>query len=374
LLRAESYDFALAHVNYRLRGKASDGDAAFVADLARTLGARFFQTAADVKTDPEKLQYGESTQMAARRLRYKYFGKIMDEYNYSFTLTAHHAGDGLETTLLTLVRGSNHHGLLPLRPVSERVRRPLLESGREAIERYARDHGIKWREDGSNATDAYLRNRIRHHLLPFLDQQFGLRPEGWTKTQRQMWRDREMIELGERTLRERYYLTEESVLSLERTDPELEAALLRTAAPVRGFTPEQIRQMQVIQGTAVLSSRRWRVEINPQRFRFSLREDSGGTTVVPVRIEQLPYVSGRVHLSLEPRPMDLRDGRALYLAPPSFPLHLRPRQNGDRFQPLGMGGKTKKLQDYFVDLKVPEYLRDRIPLLIGPDGDIMAVG
>lgn len=371
LLYTEGYQIGIAHVNFQLRGTDSDGDAIFVEQLARTLGASFHGTAVNTKA---KAKAGESTQMAARRLRYEYFEKILDEYNYTCLLTAHHLEDSLETFLMQLIRGSNYSSPSVIAPINEWTRRPLLGSSRKAIEQYAIDNQLNWREDASNASDEYLRNRVRHHLTPVLYEQFSLRPENWLKTATQIQLDTELAQVGMAALRRRNYLSsKQGVLEISRTDFIHDRALLREAAAVRGFTPEQRRQMLLITDGRTLHSARWSVTISPEAFTFFKRTSVGEPPLERIEVTTLPFFHQKVDLNLVPKPEQLVTTDSLYLAPYPLPLHLRPRKNGDKFQPLGMGGKHKKLQDYFVDLKVPVWERDRMLLLCNAENEIMAI-
>ncbi|MEM7411079.1 MAG: tRNA lysidine(34) synthetase TilS [Myxococcota bacterium] len=168
---------ALIHVHHGLRGAEADADQAFVADLARRWGCAFATEA----IDPRAARAGqagrgrETLQEAARRLRYAAFTRLAARVQADIVLTAHHADDQAETVLLRLFRGTGPDGLggIPERTVDGRVWRPLLaESGAE-IAAYAGFHGLAWREDASNTSDAYARNRLRRHWIPGLQADFN---------------------------------------------------------------------------------------------------------------------------------------------------------------------------------------------------------
>ena len=163
----------LAHVHHGLRGEA-DAEEAFVAALAGTLQAGFLSRRVDVRA--EMFRSGASLQDAARTLRYRALEEMRAEAGASVILTAHHADDQAETLLAHFLRGAGPEGLQGIRPVHGRVARPLLEVRGEDIDRYAEAEGVRWIEDASNATDAYRRNVIRHHITPAVRDVFG---SGW---------------------------------------------------------------------------------------------------------------------------------------------------------------------------------------------------
>jgi len=364
LLHAEGYDFAIAHMNFQLRGEASEGDAAFVEELARTLDASFYCKAVEVKALAEP---GESTQMTARRLRYDWFTKLFSEQAFNFVLTAHHTNDNLETTLINLIRGTGIHGLAGIPPKAGFLRRPLLESSRAMIETYAKANKLSWREDASNATDDYLRNRIRHHLTPMLYNDFGLKPENWAKTAHNLRAATTLYNNRISDLQSRFCESRGTLWIVNRAGWAREelATFLHEQVYVYEFTNDQVRQMVSLPGQRTLESERAIVYITPERLVFELKSSIDHRQPPKRTIHELPQLNigrGYYELSVElvPRPKVLGKASVFYLAPTNLPLHLRPRQNGDRFQPLGMGGKTKKVKDYMIDEKIPVWLRDRI--------------
>ncbi|MEM1359947.1 MAG: tRNA lysidine(34) synthetase TilS, partial [Bacteroidota bacterium] len=320
LLHAEGYQFGIAHMNFQLRGEASMSDAIFVKELAKTLDASFHSETVHARAEAKA---GESTQMVARRLRYEYFEKILDEYNYAYLLTAHHLEDSLETFLMQLIRGSNYGGPSAIASSNQWIRRPLLGSSKKAIEQYATDNQLKWREDASNATDDYLRNRVRHHLTPVLFEQFGLSPENWLKTATQLQIDKRLIETGQAALQGRYTnSSDDGELTVRRTSFPQDRALLREVADARGFTPEQVRQMLTLGGGRRLHSPNWSVTISAEAFIFSKKASLGEPPVERIEVTRLPFFQENIDLVLAPRPERLDDNDHLYLAPPTLPLHL----------------------------------------------------
>jgi tRNA(Ile)-lysidine synthase len=373
LLHAEGYDFAIAHMNFQLRGEASNGDAAFVEELARTLGAKFYCKAVDVKAQAKP---GESTQMTARRLRYEWFDSILDQGPRNRLVTAHHAEDNLETSLINLIRGTGLTGLAGMNP----KRRPLLQCTREQLQEFASVNSIHWREDESNASDNYLRNRVRHHLTPLL-KDLGLTTNNWVKTATHLRSALALYKSHLSHISERYTALHGDVWIVDRHEdlPQstLSTYLHESIQTEHGFTSEQIRQMLSVAGCRIIESPTHAVFVEPERLSFISKKDIDAAPIPNRKVISYPntFETGYIHfhVTLVPRPANLNEPKVQHLAPQPLPLHLRPRQNGDRFQPLGLGGRTKKVKDYMIDEKIPVWLRDRIYLLVNNDDEIMAI-
>ncbi len=379
LLRAEGYDFAIAHMNFQLRGEASEGDAAFVAELARTLGAKYFSKAVDVKS---QAMPGESTQMTARRLRYDWFERLLSDHNYDYLLTGHHANDNLETFLINLLRGTGLRGLAGVAPRRASFCHPLLEITRSSLEEFARASGITWREDASNDTDDYLRNRVRHKITPLLRQDFAYPAARWAATAENLRSDLFLRDYGLRALTDEFVLNAadgSTILQRSKIEsPAIFKALLYELGKQHNFSAEQIRQMSTVKGNRQFASSSHRAYVSEQHIRFACRPDNDDAPLPELTVQALPFttelgIAPSLTIAAASRPELLAQPNTLFLAPAPLPLHLRPRRKGDRLQPLGLGGKSKKVKDYLIDQKVPIWQRDKIYLLVDPNDDIMAI-
>ena len=388
LLAAEGYRLTLAHMNFQLRGAESDGDAAFVEELARTLGAGFVTKAVDVGAEAER---GESTQMVARRLRYTWFRRLRwEDYSLmdSKLVTAHHADDNVETVIINLLRGTGLRGLAGMHPgaANRLAYRPLLAATRTDLRRYARQHAISWREDRSNTDPKYLRNRVRKELLPLLKEEYGLSVPQLLRSIERVSHDRTMVEVGQSHLANTYRTVGSSNFSVTTSsgwspeDLPAYPAFMQREIMAAGFTEEQVRQLLSATRPLRLRGEKYDAFVREDRLDFVLIEPLTTPTRLPLRyLANLPKSVGEtslygLHFAVEPRPAAL-DGAPgkLYLAPHPLPLLLRPRQKGDRIQPLGMNGQSKKLKDYFIDEKVPAEDRDRIYVLANQEGTILAI-
>ncbi len=162
LLYRAKLSAVMAHVNYNLRGRDSQLDALHVQKLATQWNLPCYIHSVDLKSTLHK---GESLQNVARQIRYVFFKNIMAAHESGAILTAHHAQDNLETVLMQLIKGVTPLGMPE---INHHILRPMLTFDKQMIMTYAKKYRLTWREDASNATDDYLRNQIRHHVVPEL--------------------------------------------------------------------------------------------------------------------------------------------------------------------------------------------------------------
>ena len=180
LQRAGFPKLVVAHFHHGLRGKAADRDEQFVRQLADSAGARFVCRRGQARA--RAAQNKESLEEAARELRRRFFARAAAEHNAATVFLAHHAGDAAETLLFHLARGAGRRGLgslrgeAPLEKSQATIVRPLLGFTRDEITAYARARQLTWREDKSNASRAFTRNRLRHDVLPALAKAVGFDP------------------------------------------------------------------------------------------------------------------------------------------------------------------------------------------------------
>lgn len=159
-----NFNFALSHCNFQLRNLESDADEEFVNSYAEQHNIPCFTTKFDTKKYSETHKL--STQVAARNLRYDWFNEILKQENFDYIITAHHADDVAETFMINLSRGTGLEGLLGIPSKNGNIIRLMLPFSRKEIENYASENQLQWREDSSNASDKYVRNKIRHQIVP----------------------------------------------------------------------------------------------------------------------------------------------------------------------------------------------------------------
>jgi tRNA(Ile)-lysidine synthase len=181
-------EYAIAHCNFHLRGAESDADAEFVEKWAETHGVPFFR--ADFDTAAYASEHGISIEMAARELRYAWFARVAAEEGFDAVAVAHNANDNAETLLLNLLRGTGLRGIIGMKSsgflpdpdfADIPLLRPLLGMTRADIEAFAAEQGLTWREDSTNASSAYKRNRLRHEVIPVLREMNPSLPDSFRR-------------------------------------------------------------------------------------------------------------------------------------------------------------------------------------------------
>ena len=347
---------AIAHCNFQLRGEESERDALFVEELAKSWGIpchikRF-------ETTGYATEKGVSIQMAARELRYNWFHDLMQEEGCRYLLTAHHADDNLETFIINLSRGSGLEGLTGIPAVNGNVVRPLLPFSREAIERFAREKELSWVEDSSNEETKYLRNRIRHDVIPVLKDLNPALVRNFNKTLEYLQGSLAMQTDHINVMRSAIFIKENGLLKVP-------VASLKSLKPVNaylfaffnryGFTEwndvEHLLEGQT--GKMVLSPTHRLFRDREYLILQDLREaDSIEKTTYVIRKKNTRF-TGPVTLSFENVDIITHTGKNVIYVDEgklSYPLKVRKWEEGDRFEPFGLKG-GKKLSKFFKDEK-----------------------
>ena len=378
----------VAHLNHDLRGTESAEAATFVRRQCEAHQIPVTITTAEGRTLRDR-GVG-SLQAAARDLRYRFLEQVADEQGATRIALGHHRNDQAETVLMNLLRGSGVRGLGGIPPVRDRIIRPLIDCSREEIERYARQQGIPYVEDSSNQVLSYSRNRIRLELLPELAKRYNPRVVHAIANAATILEAEDALlnAMAEKELRTVLISRspEELVLSNHRM-AALHTALRwriirRSAEYLRegrsGLTFQQtlaIDRLLLTEGAqgTIQAPDGLRVRRAGDGIILSVGEGQvrGRISSSPLAVPGLTAIPGS-SLSLR---SDFLEGWPRCELPSDAwtalldadragqDLHVRRWEPGDRFIPLGMGGR-KKLQDFFVDAKVPRDQRGSIPLVV----------
>ncbi|MFD2936461.1 tRNA lysidine(34) synthetase TilS [Spirosoma flavum] len=385
LFHRSGQPFAIAHVNFGLRGAESDADAVFVQNKADDYGVPFHLTCFD--TAAVASARGVSIQMAARELRYVWFAQLLQENSYAYVATAHHQNDVLETLLLNLTRGTGLAGLHGISVRQNQVVRPLLFATRDKLAAYAKEHSLLYREDSSNADDKYARNRIRHHVVPVLNE---LNPGLWQTLPRTV----ERLRAAETLMRAEIDRSWQAIAEPHGEGTLLPIAKLLVLSELAfrlsewlkpfGFVDEQIRQLVkaltqpsglVIQSTThrVVHERSgFLLAPLPVGINYKITLTDWPTEVVEVE--------GNFMLTTEvfDKPADFRlpiDSNIACLDADqlTFPLTVRSWKQGDKLRPLGLNGH-KLVSDLLNDLKVSLTEREETAVLLSGDKIAWVIG
>ncbi len=368
---------SLAHCNFQLRGEESTGDEAFIRKFAQNAGLTVFVTTLD--TVQFAADFGLSTQMAARELRYRWFDELARTHGFDHILTAHHADDNLETFLINLSRGTGIDGLVGIPRSNGKILRPLLDVPQSEIRAYAERHGIGWREDSSNASDKYLRNKIRHNVVPALK---SINPDwlgSFAKTQQYLRQTQSMADdaavlIYQQVAQQAGDEIHFNIGKLKKL-PNYDAYLfywLREwgfkawddlSGLADGPSGKQIlapahrlvksRDFLILSPLTAADSGHYEISSAQKDVNFPIKLSISDA-------DSIRDVSNNVIFV---------DARKL-----KFPLVLRRPLPGDAFHPIGMGGQSKKVSKFFKDEKVSLPQRERTWLLCSDAQIVWVVG
>lgn len=378
LCKEMGLNISLAHCNFNLRGDESDADEGFVFELAKNWELEVFIENFDTKQFAADKKI--STQMAARTLRYYWFEELKTQLKFDYILTAHHADDNFETFLINLSRGTGLDGLLGIPEVNGAIVRPLLPFTRDDVEQFAKQHKLQWCEDSSNSSTKYLRNKLRHDVIPILK---GINPQ--------------LLQNFEKT---QQYLNDAKSIINDKVDEVAQNVVSKTKSNGVAFNINEIQQLN-----------------NPKVYLYELLNGYGFTQWEDI-LELLIAQSGKqvfsnTHRLLKDREylilseiadlpdetIKITDSQSIVLTPfgklsiskvesveevnksiayfdlssLSFPLTLRKWEEGDVFYPSGMKGK-KKVGKYFKDEKFSLLDKENTWLLCSENDIIWVVG
>ena len=374
LLHELELPFMMAHCNFQLRGEESEGDQRFVEALSRELSVplvtKRFETKAYGKAQ------GLNTQLAARVLRYEWFEALRQELGYDYILTAHQANDSWETFLINTSRGTGLKGLLGIPTRNGAILRPLLPFSREEILAFATERALCWREDSSNSSDAYTRNKIRHHLSPILKEIHPLFFKNFEKTQALLQLTYDFLQESIARYRQECFVEGEPTIFLIeklRLHPHRRFLLHELLSPY-GFDVESLVRFLQADTGKYLSSDTHRLLSNRGQWLISrIRE-------VPPTAFYLQEETGEINHPIalcwqQVDEVEASGAGCLYVDRDKvqFPLCLRKRKEGDLFYPYGMGGQRKTLRKYFKDEKYTMYDKENQWLLTDSTNQILWV-
>lgn len=401
LLRRGGYDIAFAHCNFHLRGKESDGDEHFVREYAERVGVKLFVRQFDTLDFVENNKV--SVEMAARELRYAWFNDLINANEHISSTEshvhpvistersewrnllfdklalAHHADDQIETFFINLLRGSGIKGLKAMQPRNGMYIRPLLWASREEIKSFAIENGIQWREDSTNNDTVYLRNKIRHELMPAFD---SIKPEAREKilesvnhlaSENQLYRE----------------LLKEKITQIKTVDGVLHSI------PKRHFERSEAESRNPL-GLQLLFEwiRNYDFSYSQCESIFAALDGESGKefysdeyqlVIEKETIEIFPIdpVQTRHNLSQRVTIQPVRTRHALSLLITDnpniaqldydklkLPLQTRFWQQGDRFHPLGMRG-SKLVSDFFNDNDFTTFQKKNTLILTDNEGEIV---
>lgn len=415
-----SFNIIVAHVNHQLRAKESDRDEKFVRELCRKRKLKFVSKSVNIRRlkKPGK----SSIEEIAREKRYEYFGKLVQKYRATKIVLGHHADDQIETVLMHLLRGSGSEGLAGIRskrffgyihiehghsghhePVY--IVRPLLEVTRREILDYLKKSKLSYREDSSNTNIAFLRNKIRHKLIPHLEKEYNpqlrnslLRTADILAKEEDFWET--FISSFLRNLDIPLYSDHfhYPMVQLQNSPIAMQRRLVRTFLE---YVQGHLQQIDYSHIDSILDmiqhpEKESTIQL-PGKYSVSIEKEFlivKPKTIPLKKIEKIYRLTipskthlkewgMTIHVGATGRSPKLlqkilsgkipSDTAYLDLDKITGPLTIRAWQPGDKFVPLGMKGQ-KKLQDFFIDRKIPLEQRHQIPILCDKSKILWIIG
>ncbi|MEM9001507.1 MAG: tRNA lysidine(34) synthetase TilS [Bacteroidota bacterium] len=364
--------FDLAHCNFNLRGEESDADQYFVEQLAQKLGRTCHVKSFDTTADKGSIQ------MRARKLRYTWFQQLIDNKDYGYVLTAHHADDDLETFVINLSRGTGIEGLSGIPALNQNVVRPLLPFSREWILAYATYHDIAWREDSSNIENKYLRNRIRHEIIPRMKLLHPNFMANFLLTRDFLHEASVLQKDYAKTLRQKLFVNQGDTIKIDIEQLralEPSKAYLYLLFHDFGFTQWQdiVHLMTGMSGKEV-HSRTHRLLKNRDHLLLASRIQ-GTVSAFEIHHFQRELLHPMRLKITEVEKMGVASANTLYVDKEklNYPLMIRKWQKGDYFYPLGMVGK-KKVSKFFKDEKMDVFSKERQWVLCSDAAIVWVIG
>ncbi|WP_026726687.1 tRNA lysidine(34) synthetase TilS [Flavobacterium sasangense] len=370
------FDVCVVHCNFQLRGKESDGDEMLVREICQDRYIPYFIEKFDTLEFAKENKL--SIQLAARKLRYDWFQEIIS-HGFDYVLTAHHLDDNVETFLINFIRGTGLEGLTGIPAQNGNIIRPLLPFSRLEIENYALENKIQWREDSSNASDKYFRNKLRHDIVPILKELNTGFLDSFQNTLHHLQQAESLVEDASKLVYEKVVVVKENQLEIH-LKPLLEfqnykAYLYQWLKEYRFSAWNDIYDLVEAQsGKKVFSETHILLKDREKLILFERKSSNNSTFFI---IESL---DSKVNI-----PLKLRFYKGVNIfethsncifvdeSKLKFPLTIRKWQEGDYFYPSGMNGK-KKLSKYFKDEKYSLLDKENQWLLCSEDQIVWVIG
>jgi tRNA(Ile)-lysidine synthase len=367
----------IAHCNFNLRGSESDADEAFVIKLAKSLNIEVFTQRFDTLNYAAKNKL--STQMAARELRYNWFQEMATALNFDFILTAHHADDQLETFLINFLRGTGLEGLTGIPEINNNIVRPLLLFSREDIETYLKKANVLWREDSSNITTKYLRNKLRHEVVPVLKD---INPQLLDSFKSTLSHLNDVADIVDESLNA---VAKRAIVNIDDNGISYKISEFKKVNNPHaylyhmfkdfGFTAwdDIVHLLDAQTGKQVFSDTHVLLKNRDVLLLSELKD------VAEIKVYQISKIPEIVDFPLgelvvnEVEVIDKNNPKAMFIDGKKlqFPLELRQWQHGDYFYPIGMTGK-KKVSKYLKDIKLSLVEKDQTWVLCS-NGDVVCI-
>lgn len=364
LLYSAGVPVAVAHVNYGLRGEESDGDEEFVSALCNKMKIPLYVR----RTNQSELDsISNNMQDAARIFRRNFYEEICKKESVTWIAVAHHADDQAETVLMNFMRGSGLRGLSGMRYVNGNIIRPLLDVSRNEIEKYLKANLLQWRDDSSNQSDDYLRNRVRHYVIPTMKEIDNRDGKGILHTINQCTESNELLFHLVKPWREKVSHYENGFTRIDKKSLDefpVPHMLLNYLMDDEGLQ-DRFTAQSYLEFSESQPGKRFPGNANILNDRDEVIIIHGtNASTAPVRLFPGGNLSEWSCEIIAPRIPESFTGYEALLSHDLLKseLFVRKWEAGDRMQPIGFNG-TKKVSDILTEMKIPNYLRENYPVV-----------
>lgn len=379
VLHQLDYNISIAHCNFNLRGIESYLDETFVLELGSALKIQTHLKSFDTAKIAKK--NSSSIQVTARELRYEWFQELLQNHQYDYVLTGHHLDDNLETFLINLSRGTGLEGLLGIPTVNDHIARPLLPFSRAEIEQFAISTKLNWREDQSNASTKYLRNKIRHQIVPVLKELNPSLLDSFQKTTTFLKQSQDFIDETILSIKQQIWTEEPNGLikiDIEKLQKSKNPkAILYQLLKDYQFTAwEDVYHLLEAQTGKMVFSKTHQLLKDRGFLLLSEKKTSSSIEETFFIEKETAKIEQPISLSFtEVSETGSKEKTQIYVDQKliKYPLCLRKWKNGDVFYPSGMKGK-KKLSNYFKDEKYSLIDKENTWLLCSENEIVWVVG
>jgi tRNA(Ile)-lysidine synthase len=384
LLHQLNYKIVLAHCNFKLRGDEANEDENFVKQLAQQLNTEFYSVHFD--TEKYAQQNKLSIQQAARKLRYDWFEKLLVDLQFDKIATAHHLNDSIETVFINLIRGTGIAGLTGIAAKKNHIVRPLLFATRNELETYAAIHKINFRTDSSNLNEDYTRNKIRHQIIPILQT---INPSFETTMQKNMDRFATTENIFTASIHKKI----QSAITQNNNEWRINiklihhhfafATLLFELLKPFGFNASQVDSIitaKELKSGNEYFSEQYRMVLHQHQLIITLKNIAHNSVIIVDENEANITLSNstigieKINWSAENKIDAAKNVGLIDAKKITYPLIFRHWKQGDYFYPIGMNNKKKKLSDYFTQLKLNTFQKEKTWLLCSGDYIVWVVG
>lgn len=356
----------VGHINHHLRGEESEEDALFVKNHCKNRSIPYHQ----YDIDPYLLAHG-NLQDKARQIRYQQFAQWASEHNCQQIATAHHLNDRIETFLMFAMRGTGLDGMASIAPKQGQIIRPLLWATSDEISAYIRENNIPYREDSSNASDKYLRNQVRHHIIPAMMQADSRALQGLKQTIQHMESTAIIFDYLMKNLANQVVRHQRGMKIIDFQDSILPhpfaADLLYQLIKNEGFNFFQCSDMVRDQRGHYYTTSH---EAILHQKKLIIRPIQESIVFAPIIVDTLPFSCNfngqKIKISFtDEKTHEFHANNTFFLDATSiqWPLTFRMRAPGDTFRPYGMEGKSQKVKDYLINRKLSAFDKEAILIL-----------